>query len=78
MSQAIYRLAVLESAPGIKLRQQIAGPLNGARHQLRKKAHKGSKGNEVTRRFQLPLVHINGIAQSLEGVKTDTHRQDDV
>src|SRR5690554_4113992 len=78
LSQAIYRLAVLESAPGIKLWQQIAGSLNGACHQLRKKAHEGSKGNKVTRRFQLPLVHINGIAQSLKGIKADAHRQNNV
>lgn len=56
----------------------MGGPLDGSGHELGEKADKGQKFNQVGGGFQMPSVHVDGVAQRLKGVKTDADRQDDV
>ena len=61
-----------------ELRQQRDGALDGPGHELREKADIQRVDAEVALGLHLPAVHIDGVAQRLERVEADAHRQDDV
>ena len=58
-----------------ELRQHIAASLNGARHQLRKKADKQRIAQKAGFRLHLAPVYIGRVANGLENIKADAHRQ---
>jgi hypothetical protein len=58
--------------------QKVGSPFYGTRYQLRKKAYKGSKGNEVSGRLKFVFINIYGIAKCLKSVKTNSYRKDNV
>ena len=53
-------------------------PLDGPRNHLRKKGVEDRKGDEVAAGRGHSPVNVEDIAQGLEGVKGDAHRQDDL
>ena len=55
--------------------QALAG---GGHNQLREEGDKEGIAEEVFFRGDLPPVHIDGIAQGLEGIEGDAHRQQHV
>ena len=76
--EALPQIVKGETVGDSQLAQQILRPLNGAGHQLGEEGDKKGIAEEVSFRGNLSPVHINGIAQSLEGVEGDAHRQQHV
>jgi len=58
-----------------ELGQEAGGTLDGACHQLREKGHVQGEIPEVPFRLLFAAVDVDGIAQCLEGVEGDAHRQ---
>ncbi len=75
LPHSVCRLAVVEAAWCEELRQQVGGTLDGTRHQLGEEADEGEESHRIVRGLQFMPVHINRVAQCLEGVETDAHRQ---
>ena len=78
LAHTVHRLRIVEVPPLQKLRQEVRGALYRSRHQLRKERQECGKGNEVMRGLYLSPIDIYGIRQGLEGVETDTHRENQV
>ena len=78
LAQTVHGNAIIEITPPLKLRQQAGGPLDGAGNQLREEADIGQKGHHIARRWQTAPVDIDAVAEGLEGVERDAHRQDEV
>ena len=62
----------------LQLGQKAGGFFNGTGHQLGKEGDKQGKGDKIPLRLQPAFVDVQGVAESLEGIKGDAHRQDDV
>ena len=60
------------------LRKEVLRAHDGPGHQLRKEGNKEREIEDVLRRFELPAVDVDGVAERLECVETDSHRQGDV
>jgi len=61
-----------------QLRQKRRCLFDGASDQLWEEADKCGKCDEVSCRFELPPVDVDGVAEGLKGVETDADRQDDL
>ena len=75
---AMGGLVIPENLLLFELRQEVIRPLDGTGHQLGEVGHEQSKGYKVPLRLHLAPVHIDGVAESLEGIKGYANRQDDV
>src|SRR5512133_4341504 len=58
-----------------ELRQEMPGPLVGAGHQLREKAHKGGEAQEIPFALHIAEVEIDRVTQRLERKKRDAYRE---
>lgn len=76
--RAVGGLLIAEDPLLFELGQQVVRPLDGACHQLGKVGYEQGKGHEVPLGLHLAPININGVAEGLEGVKGNAHRQDDV
>ena len=61
-----------------ELGQQVGRPLDGAGHQLRGKGDEHAEGHRIARGLDIAAIHVDGVADGLERVKRDTHRQQDI
>ena len=75
---AVHGLRVVEMPLLQELRQEIGSALDRSGDELGKERQECGKGNYVVRGLYLPAVNVYGIGQGLEGVETDTHRQNQV
>ena len=73
--RSIHRRVIVEAVKLVELRQQVGGALNRAGHKLREESDIREEGGDVAGRLQLPAVHVDAVAQRLEGVERDAHRQ---
>ena len=64
-------LRVVESALAVELRQQPFRPFDGTGDELREEAYESEKAQRTARGRDASAVHIDGIAQRLEGVEAD-------
>ena len=78
LAHAVHRLRVVEMPLLQELRQEIGGTLDRSGDELGKERQECGKGNEVMCGLYLPAVNVYGIGQGLEGVETDTDRQNQV
>ena len=78
LAQAVHRRVIVEAAGVRELREQVGGPLDGSGHQLREETHEGEKPDDVAGGLKFSAIHVDAVAQRLEGVETDAHRQDKV
>lgn len=78
MPAAVDGLRIVECPALMELRKQAGGPLDGAGHQLREETDVGEKCRDVAARLDVPAVHVDAVAQGLERIETDAHRQQDV
>ena len=69
---------VIEGMKFVELGQEVFGPLDGARHQLREEGDEGEERHYVVVRLEAPVVDVQRIAQALEDVEADSDGQDDV
>ena len=76
--RAVRRSAVVKAVLRLEPRQQLLRPFDRPRHQLREIGHKQRKIKKVMLRLHFPPVHIDGVAEGLERVERDAHRQNDV
>ena len=60
---------------GFQFPGHIDIPDDGTGNQLRKQCHIGTEGNGIFLNRHISPVHVNGVAEALEGVEADTHRQ---
>ena len=58
-----------------QLGKQVSGIFNGSRHQLGKIGHIQGEGNWILLSREVPPVHVDGVAESLEGIEGNAHRQ---
>lgn len=58
--------------------QKVGRPFDRSGNQLRKETDKCKESNHVMGGLYFMLIYINGIAQGLKGIETDSHRQKDV
>ena len=72
------RSAVVKAVLRLEPRQQLLRPFDRPRHQLREIGHKQRKIKKVMLRLHFPPVHIDGVAEGLERVERDAHRQNDI
>ena len=77
-AEAVLQVGGLKAAIGLQLGDELVAPLDGPRNQLREKGVEDRKGDEVAAGRSRSPVNIEDIAQGLEGVKGDAHRQDDL
>ena len=61
----------------VELRDELVGPHDGTCHQLREEAHIEAEVKDIAYRRDAVAVHIHDVADGLEGVERDTHRQQD-
>ena len=61
-----------------QLGEKVPGLDDGARHKLREEGNIEGQAEEAPLRLELPAVHVDGVAQRLEGIEADAHRQDDL
>ena len=59
-----------------ELRKQIPGSLDRAGDQLGKERDESEEGDRILSGICLLIIYVQNIAQPLEGVETDTYRQD--
>ena len=78
LAHTVHGLGVVEMPLSEELRQEIGGAFDRSRDELGKERQECGKGNEVVRGLYLPAIDIYGIGQGLEGVETDTHRENQV
>ena len=78
LPQAVNSLAIIKTPLLKHLGQQVGCTLDGTRHQLREKTDEREEGHHIACRLNPAGIYVNRIAQSLEGIEADTHRQDDV
>jgi len=71
-------ITCVECSTFSQLRQKGRCLFDGASDQLWEEADKCGKSDEVLRRFELPSVDVDGVAEGLKGVKADADRQDDL
>ena len=76
-AQAIDNLGIAHAARCLHLRQKVLCLFYRACHQLRKEADKGGEGHGIATGGDAVAIHVNDVAQNLEGIETDTHGQDD-
>ena len=62
---------------GVELGQQIAGLDDWPRNEVRKQRHEAGEVPEVGFGGELTAVHVDGVADRLEGVEGDPRRQHD-
>ncbi len=78
LAHAVHRLCIVEMPLLQELRQEIGGAFDRSGDELGKERQECGKGNEVMCGLYLPAVNVYGIGQGLEGVETDTDRQNQV
>ena len=78
LAHAINGERIVKLARFQELRQEVRGALNRTCHKLREEGDESKESDDVTCRFQLAAVDIYGVAQRLERVERNTHRQNDV
>lgn len=71
LAHAVDGGSVVEGAGLEELGQEVGGALDGAGYQLRKETDEGEEGYHVVGGFNLALVHVDGVAERLEGVERD-------
>ena len=59
------------------LRDEVAGAHDGSRHQLREERHIEGIVEQRVERTNLATIHVDGVAQRLEGEERDSHGQED-
>ena len=62
----------------LQLGKEVFRPLDGPGHQLGEIGDKQGERDEIPLRGQLSPVDVDGVAEGLEGIKRDAHRQNDV
>lgn len=62
----------------IELAQQPGGALNGPRHQLGEEGDEHHVAQQIPLHLHVPPVHVDGVAEGLEDVEGDTHRQQQI
>ena len=71
--------AVIGEGPLLpQLGQQAGGLFDWPRHQLGEEGDEQGESSEIPLRRHFPPVDVNGVAECLEGIKGNTHRQDDI
>ena len=75
LPHAIDGGAVVELPLLLELGQQACGPLDGTRHQLGEEADVGKERHHVACGFHGSSIHVDAVAQGLEGVERDAHGQ---
>lgn len=78
LAHAVHRLRIVEMPLLQELRQEIGGAFDRSGNELGKERQECGKGNYVMRGLYLTAVNVYGIGKGLEGVETDTHRQNQV
>ena len=73
---AIDRFGIVESPGMIELREQASCSLDGASDQLREETDVSKEREEIPTGCNATLIDINGIAQGLECVETDSNGQE--
>ncbi len=68
----------LKGLVGLQLGDELMAPLDGPGDHLREKGVKGREGDQAAAGRGQPSVNVEDVAQGLEGVKGDTHRQNDL
>ena len=77
-AHAVAPLLVGEGPRRGDLRQQVGGPLDGPRDELREEGDKGTKGHGVAGGLEVAPVDVDGVGEGLEGVEGDADGQDDL
>ena len=75
LAESIHGLVSLERPRVLELGKEMRGAFDGARDQLWKETHIRSKRDPVVGGPQFSSVHIDGIAERLEGVEADSGRK---
>ena len=76
--QAVADAVGVKIVPSVKLGEQVPRALDRARDQLREKRHKKRITEQVALGREFAAVHVNRVAERLEGVKRNPHRQKQV
>mgnify|MGYP003672315327 CR=1 FL=1 len=74
--QAVGRHLARQARRPVELRQQVRGPHDRSRHQMREEAHQQHHIQQRARHRRLAPIHIDHIADALEGEEADPDRQD--
>ena len=77
-AHAVAPLLVGEGPRRGDLRQQVGGPLDGARDELREEGDEGAKGDGVAGGLEVAPIDVDGVGEGLEGVEGDADGQDDL
>ena len=78
MGLTVDRQRVAEAAGLFEPREETCGALDGASNQLGEETDIGKKGNAIAGGLKRTPVDVDAIAQSLEGVERNAHRQNEM
>lgn len=78
LTQTVDRQRVAEAAGLFELREETRGALDGAGNQLGEETDIGKKGNAIAGGLKRTSVDVDAIAQCLEGVERNAHRQNEM
>ena len=76
--QPLAKILPVEPVGGLQLGQQILRPFNGPGHQLGKEGDEESVVAQMPLRLDAAAIDVDDIAEGLEGVKRDAHRQNEI
>ena len=76
--ESFTQVVCIEPMLRLELRQQVLGALDGAGDKLREEGNEQRVIAEMPLGFDGAAVHVDDIAECLEGVERDTHGQDEV
>ena len=78
LAQAIDSPIIIKGTRAKHLRQEVGGALDGSCHELREEADVGEEGRGIAGGGEAAAIDVDGIAEGLEGVEGDAHREDEV
>ena len=67
-----------EAVGCFELAEQVSGALDGARDKLGEEGDEERVGEEIPLGLNLAPVHIHGVAEGLEGIEGDAHREQNI
>ena len=76
--QPFPQIVKAEAVGCFELAQQVSGAFNGPRHKLGEEGDKQGIGEEIPLGLNLAPVHIHGVAEGLEGIEGDAHREQNI
>jgi len=77
-AHAVAPLRIVKGSGRGDLREQVGGPFDGARDQLREEGDKSPKGDRVAGGLEVAPIDVNGVGEGLEGVEGNADGQDDL